>query len=112
MQSILKIDLIDNRQPGDEFFQESLNSDLSLQRKYETFKMLWDGTPAQKSDAKKKNWLSVIEAVERDITQLTNDYKFKKLTTMVDERYGDKRLDLNDLYAVDFEASGPWRTVA
>ena len=53
-----------------------------------------------------------MEAVERDITQLTNDYKFKKLTQMVDERYGDRKLDLNDLYAVDFEASGPWRTVA
>jgi len=46
MQSILKIDLIDNRQPGEEFFQDSLNSDLRLQQKYETFKMLWDGTPA------------------------------------------------------------------
>jgi len=53
-----------------------------------------------------------VEAVERDITQLTNDYKFKKLTQMVDERYGDRKLDLNDLYAVDFEVSGPWRTVA
>ena len=51
-----------------------------MQQKYETYKLMWDGSPAQRSDAKKKNWVSVIEAVERDITQLTNDYKFKKLS--------------------------------
>ena len=73
---------------------------------------MWDGSPAQKSDAKKKNWVSVIEAVERDITQLTNDYKFKKLTQIVDEKYGERKLELNDLFSVDFEASGPWRTIA
>lgn len=73
---------------------------------------MWDGTPAQKSDAKKKNWFSMVEAVERDITQMTNDYKFKKLTQMIDEKYGEKKIDLNDIYMVDFEASGPWRSIA
>jgi len=85
---------------------------LRLQQKYDTFKKLWDGAPIEKADAKKKNWMSVVEAVERDITQLTNDYKFKKLTAMIDEKYGDRKVDLNDLYAVDFEASGPWRVIA
>lgn len=65
-----------------------------------------------RAEASKKNWLSIIEAVERDITQMTNDYKFKKLITMVADKYGERKIDLNDLYAVDFEASGPWRTIA
>jgi hypothetical protein len=56
--------------------------------------------------------MSTVEAVERDITQQTNDYKFKKLIAMIEEKYGDKKIDLNDLYAVDFEASGPWRQIA
>ena len=56
--------------------------------------------------------MSVVEAVERDITQLMNDYKFKKLTVMIDEKYGERKVDLNDLYAVDFEANGPWRIIA
>ena len=73
---------------------------------------MWDGTPALQSDSKKKNWISVIEAIERDITQLTNDYKFKKLTQIVNEKYGDQKIELNDLFSVDFEASGPWRTIA
>ena len=73
---------------------------------------MWEGTPAQRSDAKKKNWLSVIEAVERDITQQTNDYKFKKLTQIIDDKYGERKIDLNDMYNADFEASGPWRTIA
>lgn len=83
-----------------------------MQQKYGTFKALWDGAPNEKAEARKKNWMSVVEAVERDITQLTNDYKFKKLTAMIDEKYGDRKVDLNDLYAVDFEAHGPWSQLA
>lgn len=112
MQTILKIDFIDNRSSGEDYFTESINSDLRLQQKFDNFNQLWEGTETEKQYAKARNWISVVEAVERDITQMNNDYKFKKLNTVMEERYGDKKIDLNDLYAVEFEATGPWRTLA
>jgi len=30
------------------------------------------------------SWLSVLEAIERDITMLNNDFKFKRLIKLVD----------------------------
>ena len=112
MQTVLRIDMIDGRQTGEEYFDEKLNSDLRLKQKFETLKPLWEGSSMSRAEAQKKNCQSIIEAVERDITQLMNDYKFKKLVHMIEDKYGDKKIDLNDLYAVDFEASGPWRTIA
>jgi hypothetical protein len=30
----------------------------------------------------------------------------------MDEKYGERKLELNDMFSVDFEANGPWRTIA
>lgn len=112
MQTILKIDLIDNKSSGEDNFTDSLNSDLRLQQKFDNFKTLWEGTPTEQQYAKQRNWISVVEAVERDITQLNNDYKFKKISMQLEERYQNQKIDLNDLFQVEFEATGPWRTLA
>jgi hypothetical protein len=34
-----------------------------------------------------RDWSTVLESVERDITSLTNDYKYKKLIQKVDEEF-------------------------
>jgi hypothetical protein len=52
--------------------------------------------------ARNKSWLSVLEAIERDITTLNNDFKFKRLIKIVDQKYGSSRIDFNDLYTLDF----------
>ena len=39
-----------------------------------------------------RDWTSVLEAVERDITALVNDYKFKKLVQKVDDKFKDKQI--------------------
>jgi hypothetical protein len=59
-------------------------------------------------DQRQKSWLSVLEAIERDITTLNNDYKYKRLIKLVDSRYADQKIDFNDLFKVDFQATGPW----
>jgi hypothetical protein len=52
--------------------------------------------------AREQSWLSVLEAIERDITTLNNDFKFKRLIKIVDQKYGSSRIDFNDLYTLDF----------
>lgn len=50
----------------------------------------------------------MLEAVERDIIQLNNDFKFRQLADKVEE----KKNDFNDLYNVDYKSQGPWRIVS
>lgn len=42
---------------------------------------------------------------------LNNDYKFKRLIKLVDQKYGSQKIDFNDLYKLDFQADGPWRSI-
>jgi len=42
---------------------------------------------------------------------LNNDVKYKELATKVEAKYGDSKVDLNDLYACDYKAQGPWRSI-
>jgi hypothetical protein len=43
---------------------------------------------------------------------LNNDFKFKRLIRLVDQKYGSQKIDFNDLYKLDFGAQGPWRQIA
>jgi len=49
-----------------------------------------------------KLWLGTIEAIERDITFLNNDYKYKRLVKLVEKKYGSSKIDQNDLYKMDY----------
>lgn len=60
-------------------------------------------------EERQKSWLSTLEAIERDITMLNNDFKFKRLIKIVDQKYGTSKIDFNDIYKLDFKAEGPWR---
>jgi hypothetical protein len=35
----------------------------------------------------KKNWISIIDAAERDISELSQDPNFRKLTAQVEQKY-------------------------
>ena len=53
----------------------------------------------------------MLEAVERDITSLVNDYKFKKLVARVSEETKDQQLHLDDMYTKGWDVRGPWDTI-
>ena len=74
--------------------------------------MLWSGSEAEKQEASQKSWNSVLEAIERDVMTLNNDFKFKQLAEKVEAKYGSGKIDFNDLYNVDYKAAGPWRIVS
>jgi hypothetical protein len=37
------------------------------------------------------DWNAVLDAVSRDISQLHNDYKFKRLIKQIDDKYADTK---------------------
>ena len=81
----MKIDHIANDDDGGDFIDvKQLNTELRLAQKYELIQALWVGTESDLQLAREKSWLSVLEAVERDITTLNNDFKFKRLIKIVD----------------------------
>jgi hypothetical protein len=58
-----------------------------------------------------RDWTSMLEAIERDITSLNNDFKFKKLVVKIDELYKDSKIEIDDLYQKGWDAKGPWDAI-
>jgi hypothetical protein len=57
----------------------------------------------------KRDWMSVLEAVERDIASLINDYKYRKLIQAIDVSYVDKKpQSVDDMYTKGWDIKGPW----
>lgn len=59
----------------------------------------------------KRDWMSVLEAVERDLASLTNDYKYRKLVQSIEASYVDKTQSLDDMYTRGWDVKGPWNTI-
>lgn len=73
----MKIDFIEGNNSGEEYLNiEELNIDSRMSQKFNALSAVWTGNS---SEVQGKDWTSVLESVERDITSLTNDFKFKKL---------------------------------
>lgn len=53
----------------------------------------------------------MLEAVERDITSLSNDYKFKKLMALVAKETKDKPVQIDDIYTKGWNCKGPWNLI-
>lgn len=65
---------------------EELSTDSRLRTKFNTISELWTANK-QDHGEDDKDWISVLDAIERDITSLNNDYKFKSLIAYVDEKF-------------------------
>lgn len=65
-----------------------------------------------------KDWNSVLDAVQRDITQLFNDYKFKRLITHIKNSYKEQDKDvigdMDEIYFIDRfkNDSSPWMEIS
>lgn len=85
LDTIMKIDHIANDDDGGDFIDvKQVNTELRLSQKFESIQVLWNGDKNEIAQAREQSWLSVLEAVERDITTLNNDFKFKRLIKVVD----------------------------
>ena len=55
--------------------------------------------------------MSVLEAVERDLASLTNDYKYRKLIQAIEASYVDIKQSVDDMYTRGWDVKGPWNTI-
>jgi hypothetical protein len=90
-------------------------TDKRLSEKFEVLAMLWSEDESAPGAIQNKDWNSVMDAVQKDITGLSNDYKYKRLIKMLDELYenkGNQNMDM--LYFVDKfrNDTGPWMEIA
>ncbi len=85
-----------------------MGTDNRLESKYKVIsEELWLN-PSSKND---REWLSVIEAIERDLTSLGNDPKFKKLINLVTDETKDQQVHIDDIYTKGWDCRGPWNLI-
>jgi hypothetical protein len=60
------------------------------------------------STQERRDWSSVLEAIERDITALNNDYKFKRLVAKL---LDDGSIHIDDIYTKGWNCPGPWTQI-
>lgn len=109
---VLKLDNVKNLDSGAEYLdEEAMSTENRLSQKFTHIKVLWVGSEAEQLESSQKSWTSVLEAIERDVISLNNNHKFKQLAEVVEEKYGEGKIDFNDLYSIDYKSGGPWRVV-
>jgi hypothetical protein len=52
-----------------------------------------------------------LEAIERDLTSLGNDPKFKKLINLVTDETKDQQVHIDDIYTKGWDCRGPWNLI-
>lgn len=110
---ILKLDNIDGQDNGEEYLDlDDIGTDKKLIKKFENLRTVWIGSLSEVKIARGKDWMSVLEAIERDLSQLNSHYKFKKLIKKIDDFYGDEKIELDDIYYKGWDSKGPWTLVA
>lgn len=117
---VFKLDHIDAEDTGREYLNmQDLVIDKRLTEKYDVISMIWsDG--ADPMAILQKDWGSVLDAIQRDITQLFNDYKFKRLIKHIEGGYEEKNqgaggaLSIDEIFYIDRfkNATAPWMEIS
>lgn len=115
---VFKIDHIDAEDTGNEFINmKDLVLDKRLNEKYEVIMMIWSDH-SDPEQIQSKDWSSLLDAIGKDITQLTNDYKFKRLIKHIENTYkiddGQSVLNIDDIFYIDRfkNDSAPWMEIS
>ena len=116
---VFKLDHIDADDTGKEYLNMSdLVIDKRLTEKYDVIKMIWSDV-ADPVAIQGKDWNSLLDAVQRDITQVLNDYKFKRLLKHIEQSYekeaGQATVSrIDDIFYIDrFKgALAPWMEIS
>ena len=117
---VFKLDHIDCEDTGKEYLNmQDLVIDKRLTEKYDVISMIWsDG--ADPMGILQKDWNSVLDAIQRDITQLLNDYKFKRLIKNIEGSYegnksiGNGIMSIDEIFYIDRfkNETAPWMEIS
>jgi hypothetical protein len=116
---VFKLDHIDVEDTGKQYLNlTDLVVDKRLAEKFEVVRMLWSDDAAEAASIEDKNWGGVMDAIQKDITGLSNDYKFKRLIKDIDEMYEDQpktkaSSNLDAIFFIDRfkNESSPWMEI-
>ena len=86
---MFKLDHIDAEDIGKEYLNmQDLVLDKRLSEKYDVIKIIWSDM-SDPEQVQGKDWNAVLDAIQRDISQLFNDYKFKRLIKNIENMYNE-----------------------
>ncbi len=108
---LFQLDMIDTNSTGSDYLNLlDLGTDTRLDNKYQVIaSAMWISSEHAQQD--KRDWMSVLEAVERDLASLTNDYKYRKLVQSIEATYADRNQSLDDMYTRGWDIKGPWNAI-
>lgn len=115
---VFKLDHIEAEETGKEYLNlGDLRTDNRLNEKYEVIKVIWaDGVDLE--IIMNKDWNSLLDAIQRDITQLFNDYKFKRLISQIKNSYSEQDqaaiTNIDQIFFIDRfkNDSSPWMEIS
>lgn len=111
---VFKLDHIDSEDTGKEYLNlADLVTDKRLMEKYEKIRAIW----SENFDPTSTDWNSLLDAVQRDITQLSNDYKFKRLIKTIEKDSGAKDgsvMSIDEIFYIDRfrNDTSPWMEIS
>lgn len=82
---VFKLDHIDAEDNGKQYLNMAdLVIDKRLNEKYSVIQIIWQ-EGADPDMVQSKDWNSIMDAIQKDISQLFNDYKFKRLIKQIEQ---------------------------
>jgi len=115
---VFKLDHIDAEDIGKEYLNmQELVIDKRLNEKYEKIKIIWSDF-ADPEQIQSIDWNSILDAISRDISQLHNDYKFKRLIKSIENSYQDKDrqniANIDEIFFIDRfkNDQSPWMEIS
>lgn len=115
---IFKLDHIDAEDTGKQYLNmQDLVTDKRLQEKYEVIEIAWQAG-ADPDIVQSKDWNSIMDAVQKDINALFNDYKFKRLIKHIDQMYESQNMstliNIDQIFFIDKfkHDQSPWMEIS
>lgn len=118
LEIIFKVDHVDSEDTGKQYLNlGDLVTDKRLSEKFEVIQVIW--SEVADPDQMQKDWNSLLDAIQRDITQLFNDYKFKRLIKHIEQQYQDSNkssdiASIDEIFFIDRfkNDSSPWMEIS
>jgi len=91
--------------------------DKRLNDKYDVIKIIWSDA-ADPDLVQSKDWNSIMDSIQKDISQLFNDYKFKRLIKQIEQEYESQNrstlINIDQIFFIDrFQNdTAPWMEIS
>lgn len=115
---VFKLDHVEAEENGKEYLNlADLRTDHRLSEKFEVIKVIWS-SGADSEIIMTKDWNSLLDAIQRDISQLFNDYKFKRLISRIKSEYSEEDVgaisNIDQIFFIDRfkNDTSPWMEIS